>query len=181
MYVEITKFTTNKLEFSKMKQALITTILFLAVSCNPNNKDNSISNINKKADTLGIESATVPPESVALEFINSYVENCNKMGESQAVLIWVNENPLASQILKNELRILVEKAIQEDPEMGLGYDPLLNAQDYPEKGFEVDSKISSSNLITLKGVDQADFKITMKMGQRNGKWLVEGCGAVNVR
>ena len=41
----------------------------------------------------------------ALTFINSYVDNCNKMKESIEVVEWANSNKLTTQSFKAELKL----------------------------------------------------------------------------
>jgi len=64
--------------------------------------------------------------------------------------------------------------------MGLGADPIFDAQDYPSKGFELESIDETTNYLTMKGKDWSEFKLTMKVVEENGKWLVDGCGIVNI-
>ncbi len=116
----------------------------------------------------------------ALKFINSYVNNCNKMKESLGVIEWTNANGLTTINFKKELKTLVENAYKQDPELGLGFDPIFDAQDYPEKGFELVSFDEKTNFIVVKGKDWADFKLTLKMVEENEQWLVEGCGIINI-
>ena len=116
----------------------------------------------------------------ALTFINSYVDNCNKMKESIGVVEWVNSNPLTTQSFKTELKRILDEAYKLEPEMGLDADPIFDAQDYPDKGFELDSLDDKTNYIVVKGKDWPDFKLTIKMVKENNVWLVDGCGIINV-
>ena len=116
---------------------------------------------------------------VALTFINSYVDHCNDMNDSTGVIEWVYSNDLTTNSFKNEVKRLVEEAFREDPETGLGLDPIFAAQDYPHDGFEFDSLENTTNLIVVKGKEWPDFKLVIKMALENNKWLVDGCGIVN--
>lgn len=120
------------------------------------------------------------PVDIALKFINSYVDNCNKMNASIGVLEWVNSNSLASNRFKAELKKIVEEAHKGDPEMGLEADPIFDAQDYPDKGFELESFDSKTNFVVVKGKNWTDFKLTMKLVLENDNWLVDGCGTINI-
>ena len=64
--------------------------------------------------------------------------------------------------------------------MGLGADPIFDAQDYPDQGFELDSFDSETNFIVVKGKNMSDFKLTIKMVNENENWLVDGCGMINI-
>lgn len=116
----------------------------------------------------------------ALKFINGYIDNANKMNEAVGMVEWVNANEFVTKTFKKELKRIVDEAYAEDPEMGLDADPIVDAQDYPEKGFELESMDDETNCIIVKGKDWPDFKLTLKVVEVNGEWLVDGCGIVNV-
>lgn len=116
----------------------------------------------------------------ALIFINSYVKNVNKTKRAVGILDWVNSNKLSTAGFKKELQRIVDEAYENDPELGLEADPIFDAQDYPDKGFEIESFDETSNDLIMKGMDWADFKLTMKIKNENGAWLVDGCGRINI-
>jgi hypothetical protein len=64
-----------------------------------------------------------------------------------------------------------------EPGYGLGFDPILDAQDNPEK-FEIVRKDGS--FLVVRGVDWPEFTVTMKLKLIGLQWLVEGCGIVNI-
>lgn len=115
----------------------------------------------------------------ALRFINSYVENCNKANQSVSILQWIESNTLVTSKFKAELTRIIIDAEKEDPEMGLGFDPILDAQDYPEEGFEVDS-IGEGDFLTVKGKKWTEFKVVMKLVKEQGEWKIDGCGVINI-
>ncbi len=131
------------------------------------------------AETTNITQSEYKSE-IALTFLNSYVENCNLMSESVGVMDWVNTSDLATTDFKNELQKTMDDAYASDPELGLGADPIFNAQDWPEAGFELDTMDEATNRITLKGINWPDFKVTLKLIEENGIWMVDGCGMVNM-
>ena len=120
------------------------------------------------------------PADIALTFINSWVDNCNKRKESIGIIEWVNSNNLATNRFKTEVKTMIEDAFKIESEYGLGFDPIFDAQDYPDEGFELESFDSETNFVVVKGKNWADFKLTIKMVLENNKWLVDGCGIVNV-
>lgn len=75
---------------------------------------------------------------------------------------------------------MIDEGWKEDPEVGLGYDPILSAQDYPDKGFEFDSIDQNNNCVFLKGKGEAQFKVVVRVVEKNSKWLVDGAGIVNM-
>lgn len=120
------------------------------------------------------------PENTALTFINSYIADCNKMNKSVGYLNFVKSSTLTSNSFKTELQKIVDEAEKEYPEMGLDFDPIVDGQDYPDEGFELKHFDSKTNIIVVKGKKWTDFEVTMKMILNNRKWLVDGCGIVNI-
>lgn len=117
----------------------------------------------------------------ALKFINGYVENCNKDTGIQLDMIeWVNSNNLSTKNFKLELERILDSAEKEDPELGLDADPILAAQDMPNEGFELYLYDKKTQYVTVRGRKWVDFKLNMKMKIESGKWLVDGCGMVNI-
>lgn len=140
----------------------------------PDTIDQSLQTPESKMNTVNTSVAN------ALEFINSYVENCNKMKDAVGIIDWVNSNNLTTKVFKAELKKIIDDAYMQDPELGLEVDPIFDAQGNPRKGFEVESFDEISNYLTVRGKDCADFKLTMKIKKENGNWLVDGCGMVNI-
>ena len=116
----------------------------------------------------------------AVAFLNAYVANCNKEKGALKVDEWVISSKLTTTRFKTELKKMVAEAYEEDPELGLDADPIFDAQDYPDKGFELDSFDSQTNYVVVKGKGWPDFKLTVKMVLENNSWLVDGCGVINV-
>jgi hypothetical protein len=132
-------------------------ICFLIGSCK-HSKDNII------------ESKT-PNTEIALQFINDYVYS---LGD-----IDIQSNNLLTENFKKEYYKIINAAFEKDPEYGLGFDPIVDGQDYPDK-FELESIDTLSNYLIVKGVEWSNFRVTMKLTYKNGKWLVDGSGIVNI-
>ena len=73
-----------------------------------------------------------------------------------------------------------DEAEKEDPEMGLDYDPIVPGNDIPDEGFELKHFDKKTNLIIVKGKNWPEFEVTIKLVLQNGKWLIDGCGVVNI-
>ena len=116
----------------------------------------------------------------ALKFINGYVEIINKTTDKVVINDWIKSNNLTSKGFQSELIKILDEAYMREPEMGLGFDPILDAQDYPDKGFELESFDGKTNYLTVQGKDWPDFKVTMKIIEVDGNWLVDGCGIINI-
>ena len=112
----------------------------------------------------------------ALDFINAYIESMNQI----EILEFVRNSSLATERLKSELENIVILAWEENPKIGLLADPLLDAQDYPAAGFELDTFDPKTGYVVVKGIVWADFKVALRVVYENGHILVDGCGAVNM-
>lgn len=143
--------------------------LLLLASC-------SSDNTNKTAAVDSVIPAATDDKTLmsenALHFINDYVNNCNQMNKAVGVLEWVNTSDLAS----DTLRVIVKKAVEAaDKETGLHYDPIFNAQEYPEEGFELESVDEATSIVVVKGKNNSGYKMNMQMVKENGVWKVEKC------
>lgn len=162
------------------KLIFLISMSFCIISCNQNSG-------NKSPETLGENTAesrdslTVGDLDFVLEFINGYV-NSRKVDEEDYIDIadWVNSNKLVTEAFKKDLSRIVDQAYRENPEIGLEYDPIFNAQDFPDEGFELLSLDPMSNLVYLRGIDWDEFELTVKAKYVDGVWLVDGCGDVNM-
>ena len=152
---------------------------FCIISCNQNQGNKSNQTLTPNTMELK-DSLTAWDLDFALEFINGYVEFCNNSDNSVGIAEWVNSSKLVTADFKKELTKMLDKAYKEDPEMGLGFDPIFDAQDYPSEGFELLSLDPVSNLIYMRGIEWDEFELTLRAKSVDGKWLVDGCGAINV-
>lgn len=182
-------------KMTTMKQIILITSLLLILSCKQGSDKGTINNYpdsskNSTARTDTNKQSVSPAEAkiekddtpinTALTFINSYVDNCNKIKESVDIVKWVNASNLATKRFKIEVKKIIEDAYKEDPEIGLDADPIFDAQDYPDKGFELDTFDSKTSYMVIKGKNWPTFKLTMKMIKENNEWLVDGCGMINI-
>ncbi|MBL8003283.1 MAG: hypothetical protein JNL05_15120 [Flavobacteriales bacterium] len=114
----------------------------------------------------------------AVGFVNDHVNGLATRTDQRAMDAWIAAHPLLTEDFKRAYHDLVAKARAEDPELGLDHDPVLNAQDHPNGGFAV-AAVEAGGLVTLRGVEWPDFRVQLHMVERDGRWLVDGCGAVN--
>ena len=115
-----------------------------------------------------------------LAFINSYVENCNNIAQFVNTTEWVNSNKSVTTQFKAALKKLTDEANKQDPELGLDFDPIFDAQDYPDEGFELESFDKAKGLVVVKGKKWTQFKVRIQIVKEKGNWLVDGCGAINI-
>ena len=154
---------------------IYTIILFISSGQSEREKKDSIASIPNK--TFYQKDNKVEN---ALKFINDYVTNSNKIGNRTKIIEWVNSNNLTTKSFKSELKKIIDDAYKAEPEVGLSFDPILNAQDNPKKGFELEVFDEKTNYLIIRGKDWQEFKLTMKVAEENGNWLVDGCGIVNI-
>jgi hypothetical protein len=125
----------------------------------------------------------MPQANAANSFMNEYIKYCvdaynNKTKETTGH--WVKRNTEITDNFKSTYAKLVEDANKEDPEMGLGSDPILDAQDYPDHGFKILSCDEQSDLVTLQGIDWEAFTVVVKTIKAERGWLVDGAGVINI-
>ncbi|RZL12369.1 MAG: hypothetical protein EOO62_11165 [Hymenobacter sp.] len=164
---------------NKTNTLVFAAVLLAAASCGQHT-DSQL--VKEKVSVPQPVASSEKASNVALTFINAYVTNCNKEQGALRVTEWVNSSKLATAGFKAALKKTVDDAYAEDPELGLDADPLFDAQDYPDKGFELDSVADKANYVVVrgKGKEWADFKLTLKMVTAGTHWLVDGCGNINV-
>jgi hypothetical protein len=154
---------------------LIYLLIFVVVvgfSCNTQTNNKS------KVQTDSMDSKLVPDSSIALQFINDYSDFCSKKQSSDND--WIKKNRLLTDNFKTAYKNLLDSAIKLDPEMGLGFDPIFDAQDYPDQGFEIVSCDNKSGFVTLKGKDWPEFVLIIRIVYQDNKWLVDGSGVINI-
>ena len=78
---------------------------------------------------------------VALNFMNQYTGYLQSqfpaLDETPGMLEWVEAHPDVSVNFKRALSELLEEGEKEAPGYGLGFDPILDAQDFPDDGFVI--------------------------------------------
>ena len=154
-----------------MRLFFLLIFVVIGFSCNaPANKS--------KDQTNSMDSKLIPDSNIALQFLNDYSDYCSKRTVSTAD--WIENNPLLTDRFKSAYKNLLDSAMQADPELGLGFDPIFDAQDYPDQGFEIISCDPKTGLVTLKGKDWPGFGLAVRIVNQNNMWLVDGSGVINI-
>ncbi len=122
------------------------------------------------------EHQSIPDCNVALTFINNY----NEYSKVASVVNWIEVDSLVTDHFKICYRSILDSAFKADPEMGLGFDPILNAQDSPDKGFEIVNCDNATGYVTVRGKDWPDFVLVLQVIFQDNKWLVDGAGIINI-
>ncbi len=114
-----------------------------------------------------IEDEILLVEQRVNQFITTYFANAHKLDRGE----WVQHNQWLTDNFKVRYTDLLNQAYQDEPEMGLGFDPIMNAQDYPDEGFEMESYDDATGRVILFGKDWEDFKVNLKVvNQPNGRF-----------
>ena len=165
-----------------MKQIVLVALLICLLACQSDKKKSTQPpefdpNTSDLYEPLESEASSEDQNyQAALDFLNSYVENKQQL----EILEFVKASPLASKSLKAELEKMLIKAWEDDPQIGLGFDPLFDAQDFPDKGVELHSFDPGTGYVIVKGIEWPEFRVAMKVVDENGHILVDGCGVVNI-
>jgi hypothetical protein len=117
--------------------------------------------------------------AVTLTFINDYVKYCDNRDSESKTTKWIESNKLLTPEFKKSYKELIEDARKREPEMGLGFDPIFDAQDYPDKGFEF-LKFDNDEYLMVRGKDWSTFTTVIKVRLVRNKWMVDGAGVVNI-
>ena len=156
-------------------RAIIVTLFSVGLfSCNSGNK------ANPETSTIAPENHVTPDFNVALNFINDYTKFCTKTDQRSSEAEWIKQDSLLTDNFKNRYRGLMDSAQKRDPELGLGSDPIFDAQDFPEKGFSIVKVDTLSGYVTVAGNDWKEFELVLKVEQEHDKWLVDGAGVINI-
>lgn len=138
---------------------------------------------NGKALSVTKEAKPVPDFNVALKFINDYIiylEAAYKKHASPNEDDWVAKSQVVTKSFKNAYKKLIADALKENPELGFDGDPILDAQDYPEKGCSILKKDINTGYVTLIGNNWKNYTLVLKVVYQNNKWLVDGAGIINI-
>ncbi len=118
---------------------------------------------------------------IAINFINSYLNQIDPDKKSNLTTEdWVKQNVLATESFKKEYIATVKKAIEEDPELGLEYDHILDAQDYPNEGFDSENCASKNGVVKLSVKNWNGYFLIIKLIEDNGLKKVDACGTIRI-
>lgn len=121
-------------------------------------------------------------ETIAVNFINNYAAYCEHHTGEFSVVDWANNEEYVSSIFVDSLEKMITDAYEIEPEMGLGYDPIFNAQDYPSEGFEFKTlTMEQTYLVTVCGKEWKEFEVKIKLASTRASMLIIGAGVVNMK
>ena len=155
-----------------MRLILLLILVVTGFSCHT--PENDKSNVQTDSKDVGL----VPDSGIALQFLNDYADFCSKRPGSGAD--WIANNRLLTDNFKTAYKNLLDSATKADPELGLGFDPIFDAQDYPDQGFEIISSDRETGFLTLEGKNWPEFILVVRIVNQDNKWLVDGSGVINI-
>ena len=121
-------------------------------------------------------------KQAALKFINGYVQYMQQYRPDSNQ--WVAKHKTLTPSFKTTYKKLIDAALKEDPELGLGFDPILDGQDFADKFDKIKSCNEKSGVMLLSGSWGPDTKermeVAVKPVNKNGKWLIDGSGVINI-
>jgi hypothetical protein len=158
-----------------MKQFIILLPALLLLACSPQTQKPNDTLV-PKSDAPVNTSATVPDFNVAVQFMNAYTAYCMQPGDAN----WIEKQPLLTDNFKATHKKLLEDALKEDPEMGLGFDPIFDAQDFPDKGFTLSKTDTANGYVTVSGNGWPDFYVVLKVVRQGDQSFVDGAGVINI-
>lgn len=117
---------------------------------------------------------------VALEFCRQYLASPLGDGEYHDELMdWLDSNDMTTPNFRKTLDLLLSKAYEQEPELGLGYDPILDGQDYAQS-YELGYYDEENDYFVLTGVgEENQFKVKIRVVEIDGRLLVDACGEIN--
>lgn len=142
------------------------------------NKNNTTSNI----ELTSAETSTNdnPKVEVALKFINSYLQIQEEKRNPEELNNWIQTNDCLTDSFKKQYQTGYEDAYVDEEGEGYDADPILNSQDFPSDGFILKSIDEKENFLLLTSITWEDFELPVIVQQVNNKWLVDGCGSINI-
>ena len=125
---------------------------------------------------------------VAVAFINQYVAyvQAGMSGQPQPALKpWLQANPLVHADFVRHWQATEEEGRRDDPEMGWGADIILDAQDFPDRGFRLLRCSPTPGYVRLQGAEKGteSYRVTVRLAPATipgSTPTVVGAGIVNV-
>lgn len=134
--------------------------------------------VDKKNELTTDNSQFEYDSTVSIRFINGYVDLNNITHDLRDRLNWVDSNRLVTDGFKLSLKEIINNVSADNP---LEADPIFNAQDYPDKGFEINDFNRKTGQVILTGNDWPDFEVALQLKLVKGITLVDGCGLINMQ
>lgn len=112
--------------------------------------------------------------AVGLDFMNEYVHE--KDGEK-----FIQHHDLVTHSFKERYQTVRDSAFKKEPEIGLGFDPIVDGQDFPSK-FKIKAVDATNTYLTLESDDQnwSNFEVVVKLIEEGKRTVIDGAGIINI-
>ena len=116
-------------------------------------------------------------KQIALNFINTYIKTVDSDK-------WVTTNKQVTTNFKQAYKKLVDDARKLDPEIGLGFDPILDAQDFPDRFDKIKRCDKKTGVMLVSGQwnssNSDTMEVAVKVIKQQNQHLIEGAGIINI-
>lgn len=112
--------------------------------------------------------------SIAVAFVSRWVRHSGTDAEQLHHL--ASDARIAPELLQAH-RSLLDSARRADPELGLGFDPILDAQDNPDSGF-LSGAVDPAGYVRVNGPD--GFAVTVRLEPQDSRCRVTGAGRLRI-
>ncbi|MEO4004722.1 hypothetical protein [Flavobacterium sp. CAU 1735] len=157
-----------------MKNSILLLLMISLFSCQPKKDTDTTENNIPEASKTTID------YKVAIQFISDYAHFINTATDPKATLSWIQQSKLLTSGFKENYTRIMEEGLKEDPELGLGFDPVFDGQDYPDNNYTITAIDSLSGFVTVSSDSWKDFEVVMRVIQNGKQSLVDGSGIINI-
>jgi hypothetical protein len=113
--------------------------------------------------------------AAAMNFINGYVKASNN--RNWDAVKFVNASPLVTKNFKSTNAKLIADGFKQNPEVGLGADPVIDGNDCPERYTVKSAKAKDDTAsVVLTGPKDFPAELKLRLVKSDGKWLVDASG-----
>ena len=153
----------------------------ISYDCNIENLNDDWKKIIQKTDSItALKKEKKEKKDIGLSFINDYIKYLNNTTSGKINIVkWVHLEYKTTQLFESKLNSILIKANKLNLETSIDFDPILQSQDYPTKGFELDYLKNEKNYVILKGINWSEFKVKIVLKIINGAWLINEISKVN--
>ena len=117
--------------------------------------------------------------ALAVQVMNSYLQRIEQAPQAD-VTPWLRRHPLADASLAEAYAREQARGRGIDPQLGWGLDLLLDAQDYPDAGFELQHCGPLPGLLRLRGRDWPQFSLSVRLIDTPAGRRVAGAGRIAI-
>lgn len=114
---------------------------------------------------------------LAIRFVQDYLRQ--DLPSDSAAIGWVSRRADVTESFKKAHAKLLRDARKGHPELGLEFDPLLDAQDWPTGAMEWKMDLAQGAML-LCVQDRPDITLTVQVVRRNHRLFLNGMGVIGI-